>query len=404
MFLKACWLFTALSWLLPVLATAAPRDCDHQISVHCGQTPSAAFASDGRLWLSFVQGSHVYVTHSDDQGGNFSSAVKVNQQPTAIYSDGENRPKIALGKAGQIYLTWSQKTSGRFNGDIRFSRSVDGGNSFSPPLTVNDDAAGISQRFDALYVSPAGTVFVAWLDKRNAVAARQQQQPYSGSAVYFASSSDQGVSFGKNSKVADHSCECCRLAFAGAEDDSAVLLWRQLFNRNTRDHAIARLYPDQQSSTVVRASFDDWQIDACPHHGPAISHAAGSDYHLAWFSNSKQHQGLYYGRFDTEQGRLLSSRAMDHSPGASHPQVMTAAGQLYYVWQRFDGSKTHLLISQSANNGLDWLPPRSIASTSGSSDHPLLVGDQQQGYVSWLTDQGYQLLPLQQPDRALTHR
>ena len=398
-----CQIITALGLLLPVLATAAPRDCD-QISVHCGQTPSAAFASDGRLWLSFVQGPHVYVTHSDDQGGNFSSAVKVNQQPQAIYSDGENRPKIALGDADQIYLTWSQKTSGRFNGDIRFSRSVDGGKSFSPLLTVNDDAAGISQRFDALYVSPAGTVFVAWLDKRNLVAARQQQLAYSGSAVYFASSSDQGVSFGKNTKLADHSCECCRLAFAGAEDNSAVLLWRQLFDRNTRDHAIARLYPNQQGSAVVRASFDDWQIDACPHHGPAISQAAGSHYHLAWFSNSEQHQGLYYGRFDTEQGRLISSRAMDNSPGASHPQVMTAAGQLYYVWKRFDGNKTHLLVSRSSNDGLDWLAPRNIASTSGSSDHPILVRDQQQGYVSWLTDQGLQLLPLQQANGALTHR
>jgi hypothetical protein len=402
MWLKTFKIITALGLLLSRLATAAAPDCDQQISVHCGQTPSVAFTSDGRLWLSFVQGSHVYVTHSDDLARNFSTAVKVNQQPEAIYSDGENRAKIAIGESGQIYLTWSQKTAGRFNGDIRFSRSVDNGKSFSPILTVNDDAAGISQRFDALYVSPAGTVFIAWLDKRNFVAAQQQQQSYSGSAVYFASSNDQGVSFGKNTKVADHSCECCRLAFAGAEDNSAVLLWRQLFNRNTRDHAIARLYPDQQSSAVVRASFDDWQIDACPHHGPAISQAEGSDYHLAWFSNSEKHQGLYYGRFDIEQGRLITSQAMDNSPGASHPQITTAAGQLYYVWKSFDGSNTHLLLSQSSNGGLDWLAPRSIASSSGNSDHPLLVVDQQQGYVSWLTDQGYQLLPLGQAAMART--
>ena len=37
-----------------------------QVSVHCGNTPSASFDARGNLWVAFVQDEFVYVSQSQD--------------------------------------------------------------------------------------------------------------------------------------------------------------------------------------------------------------------------------------------------------------------------------------------------------------------------------------------------
>jgi len=77
-------------------------------------------------------------------------------------------------------------------GDIRFSRSSDGGRSFSTPVTVNDNREIISHRFDAMTVNAKGQVFIAWLDKRDLSEARKAGKEYAGAALYYAMSDDGG--------------------------------------------------------------------------------------------------------------------------------------------------------------------------------------------------------------------
>lgn len=365
--------------------------CQTTISIQCGKTPSAVFSSDGRLWLAFVQHEHVYVAFSDNKGLDFSRPVKANGHPEPIYSNGENRPKIALGPGGNIYISWTKKLSERFSGDIRYTRSTDGGRSFDPVQTINDDDLTSSHRFDELIVSPAGYVYLAWLDKRDKVTSDGH---YSGSAVYFSVSRDRGQNFSANQKVVDHSCECCRLSMAPAENEAVALMWRHMFNTNTRDHAIAQLNPDGTSEKFSRASFDDWQVDACPHHGPDMGAAGNGIYHLAWFSNGNKNQGIYYGQYDLSKNKLLLSEAIDNRPGAAHPQVAVAGNSVYFLWKHFDGEKTQILLSTRETVAGAWTQARSIASTTGGSDHPLVVLGGKQVYLSWLTDDGYRLIPL----------
>ena len=167
--------------------------CQNQsiISVDCGKTPSSVFDSAGYLWTVFVQNKHVYTGYSTDLGKTYKSLVKVNPVPEKIYTNGENRPKIALGKNNEIYLSWTQKTKARFTGNIRFSRSLNNGVSFELPRTINDDDLPIGHRFDALSVSQSGHVYLAWLDKRVSFRSKKQRQAYRGISVFYAVSSDQ---------------------------------------------------------------------------------------------------------------------------------------------------------------------------------------------------------------------
>jgi hypothetical protein len=49
----------------------------------------------------------------------------------------------------------------------------------------------------------------------------------------------------------------------------------------------------------------------------------------------------------------------------------------------------------SHDEGKSWSKPVTIASTTDTSDHPLLVSDGQATYLSWMTKaDGYRLLPI----------
>ena len=60
------------------------------------------------------------------------------------------------------------------------------------------------------------------------------------------------------------------------------------------------------------------------------------------------------------------------------------------VWKEFDGEKTTVNLMTSHDDGQTWSKPTAIASTTDTSDHPLLVSDGRQD-LSFLDDQGRRL-------------
>lgn len=380
---------------------AMPEGCDKAGSVpvlRCALTASATFDQQGRLWLVWVHGEHVYVNYSEDKGTSYSQPFRVNRQPEAIAARGENRPKIVLDQQGRIFVSWTRKLKQRFSGHIRFSRSLDGGRTFSEPVTVNDHLAVTSHRFESLVVNNRGDIFIAWLDKRDKLAMQQQGKPYRGAALYFAVSTDHGASFDKNRKVIDHSCECCRTAMAIDTDQLPVIFWRHIFGKNTRDHALVKLLAPDRVGDVIRVSHDNWQIDGCPHHGPAISIAHDGIYHLAWFNNAPERHGLFYA-YSPDKGQQYSLPMAfgQYDAQASHPAVLSLGNQVLLAWQEFDGKQHSLMLMTSNDQGKHWSEARSMAQADGTADYPMLLSHQQTAYLGWhRPGLGLQLIPVKQ--------
>jgi len=351
---------------------------------------TATFDEKGRLWLAAVRKQHVYVSYSDDHGITQSAPVKVNSEPVDILSDGENRPKIIVRK-GVIYLSYTQWLGKPATGDIRFSRSTDGGKSFSPPLIVNDNREIISHRFDSMAVNGKGQIYIAWLDKREQSAAEKRGEKYNGSAIYYAVSDDGGMSFRRNAKIADHVCECCRTAMAVDTDDDPVVTWRHIYDTNIRDHALVKL---DSKMAPVRLSHENWNIAACPHHGPSLSIASDGVYHATWFSNATELHGLFYAH-SADRGKTFSSPLNFGNPEAqpAHPYVLSLGSRVYLAWKEFDGENTSILGMRSGDGGKSWSTPEKLATTADVSDWPLLIGKSDHVYLSWNTkNEGYRLI------------
>ncbi|MBI3771900.1 MAG: exo-alpha-sialidase [Gammaproteobacteria bacterium] len=349
---------------------------------------SVAFDEQGWLWRAQAGDQQVLVSHSYDLGHTFSAPVSVNTVAEPVSAGGESRPKI-VAAGGRVYVSWSQSLPQRFAGHIRFAVSVDDGKSFSAPRTINSDLNPITHRFDALTATADGHVALAWIDKRDGEAAKQAAGQYAGAAIYVAESRDGGVSFEANRKLADHSCECCRIAIARDADSMPVIMWRQVFGKNTRDFALARF-----GEPLQRVSEDGWNIDACPHHGGALAVDNKGSRHLAWFTGADAAPGLFYRRMDGQA--LTAPLAFGNSElQTGHPAVLAGEQRVFLVWQEYDGKTTSIRVIVSQDRGNTWDSLMTQASTTGAADYPQLVAGRGHAWLVWNSaDQGLQVIDL----------
>jgi hypothetical protein len=361
----------------PVATTSTFQE---RIATAVGATASVAADESGRLWLARMEKGHVWISRSDDGGKSFSSAVKVNAEPEAILADGQNRPKVVAG-GGVIAVTWAQGLAKPRTGHVRFARSVDGGLSFSPPLTVNDDRQEIGHSFPTLVMNDQGQIALVWLDGRKKAAQARAGVKHLGSSICYVLSDDRGETFSPNTMLADHSCECCRIGLAFAPSGEAVAHWRHVFGDNIRDFGMA---PLQLGATVVRASYDDWQVAACPHHGGDLSIDEGGRSHLVWFTGSAKGPGIYYRHANGEN--LSTPVALGNRDAqAGNPAVFARDGQVWLAWREFDGKQYRVMTQYSRDRGDNWATATELANATGAADLPLFVAGTVKPLLAWYT-------------------
>ena len=366
---------------------------------------SLAFDAQGDLWRVAEKDGYIWLDTSHDLGKTFSKPVQVNPQPQKIGADGEARPKIAIGPQGRIYITWTEALKKPFAGYIWFARSTNQGNSFEKPYIVHQDRSEITHRFDALNISKNGKVTVAWVDKRDLIAAKATGKAYDGAAIYYAQSLDNGASFAAEQKLADGSCECCRIALTNKPDGTAVAMWRHVFAGSERDHMLAEIPRNAEQAPVVkRATFGRWKIDGCPHHGAALA-SGGEDkdwwgYHMAWFDGGNDDAGknasLFYARMDGEA--WVSSPAKkfgNHKNQAGHPALLSIGEKVWLVWRETEAETNMIIGMFSDDGGRSWGEVKMIARTADQADYPQLITKGRQAYLAWNTlKDGLQLIPL----------
>ncbi|MDH5772061.1 MAG: glycoside hydrolase [Rhodospirillaceae bacterium] len=382
----------------PAWDAIATNDCPNGFSKpsqHCAPTVTGAFDADGRLWLAWPNDGHVYINATANGGKTFTAPVRVNKYPQSIDNNGENRPKLVIGPQGDIYVTYTIHAKQKYTGDVLFSRSLDGGKTFDAPRSINDGKTKSSLRFETLGINDDGELTLTWLDKRDLFAAKAEKTPYAGSAIYYTTSKDRGATFGPNTLLAHHTCECCRIAMDMENGRNPVMVWRHIFD-GIRDHAVARINDDGRPSEIGRHSVDNWAIETCPHHGPSISIDDDGIFHTTWYTAGELRQGPFYAR-STDSGKTFAEILEIGSDGgqAEHPFTLSTGGVVYVAWKDFDGERTRFRVMASKDKGITWGPGRVVATSTNASDHPLLISHDEKVYATWRTaDTGFHVIDI----------
>jgi hypothetical protein len=400
-FLKQSWCaWMVFSVMVLGMTTALSANAQSKPMKHAKRiqlATGAALGPDGRLWVvGLNEQGQMFMQSSPAQAlGQWTAPVILNTQQDEIAADGESRPKMAFGPNGWAVVTYTQPLPKPYTGFVRMLRSADGGQTFSAPFTVHQDRQEITHRFESILFDAQGNLHTLWIDKRD-MPPKGAGPKYIGAAVYGNVSKDGGATFGPDYKLADHSCECCRIGMSNTPDGKVAAVWRHVFGEQTRDHAFAVLpgvasvassSGQGQTKPPVRSTFDDWQINACPHHGPGLAaNTLQTGFHMVWFGIRKQDgqdaPGVRYASLNANGEPLLSSVKALPDARAEHADVLAHKQRVVVVWRSSEGSTSTLKAWISENEGQSF-SVKVLGQTQGPNDHPRLVQRAEKMLVVW---------------------
>src|SRR5262249_12965647 len=85
---------------------APPLQCT-QPALRCASSVTPTFAPDGSLWIAWAAAGHISVARSTDLGRSFTPATSVNREPVRLDTGPDERPKIAVDRAGHIAVAYA---------------------------------------------------------------------------------------------------------------------------------------------------------------------------------------------------------------------------------------------------------------------------------------------------------
>lgn len=303
--LQSCTALTATLFI-------AAAGCSHVPSTVTETRPpsiAAVQAGDGAILiepsthsvlLSWVAGDsagyRIWFARSADHGDSWTAPVPVTPVGETVQMHGESSPRMVCDETGNLGIAWTIAAgmAGQRppDSDLRFARSSDGGRTWSPPVTINDDAAGGpgSHMLHGLALRPNGSVYAAWLDSRpggDSLALDESAGP--SASVYLARSDDHGAHWSKNVAEWSGVCPGCRVGLVIDPFGIPYVTFRKHYPGQIRDVVVART-----DFAPFRLRRDDWEVRDCPHSGPPIALSRDGSLRIAWFTGARTHTGVYF--------------------------------------------------------------------------------------------------------------
>jgi hypothetical protein len=292
-----------------------------------GHSPRIAAESSGNFHVvfeSFEPGSKVqdiFYTESSDGGVSWAAPVDVSKTPGA-----SSHPDIALEKSGAVDVVWGDTTSGESSPDIFFSRSSDGGKTWTSPADISN-TPGVSAE-PTLAIGPDSSIHVVWSDTSKGEKNKD---------IYYTSSSDGGKTWAKDPLLP-------------AEDISKT--------------------PGMSSQ-------------------PAITVDEEGSPNVVWLDGTpgETHPDIYY--MCKENGAWTRPVNISHSPRVSdHPSIACGAkGKVFIVWQDYSQKPTapDIWCAVGGKNG-HFAKPINISNSPGVSAKPSVAADAKGNVVFVWTD------------------
>lgn len=201
---------------------------------------------------------------------------------------------------------------------LRYSKSDDGGLSFSNPINPAPNDPQGKQDYPFLTVSHDNHAYISYL---NLPANLSNDISGSPSVLRVVTPDDVGNTF-KNSTIVDHSaCQCCATVVKFGPDNQVYVTSRSTFQNDSialNDSNTPYQFPDGENRTIirditvshstdgseaqnfsnpVRVGNDRWFMNGCPDSGPGMDFDKNGTMHIDLFTGSEfapQGPGFYY--------------------------------------------------------------------------------------------------------------
>ncbi len=268
-----------------------------------GVTPYLSAGGDGTVLLSWQEpdgsGDAVRLARLDGSAWSEPRTIATGDDFFVNWAD---FPSVIEMPDGSLAAHWLQREGpDTYAYGVRISRSSDGGESWSSPLTPHLDGTLTEHGFVSLFPTPDGSLAAVWLDGRDfARAAAGEANAAEAPGVEDAATHGEGESEPHDANMSlryaeideagevraealldARTCDCCQTS-AALTSAGPIIVYRDRSEAEIRDISVVRRLDGRWSAPAVLHA-DGWHIPACPVNGPAVS-AGGDRLAVAWYT------------------------------------------------------------------------------------------------------------------------
>ena len=320
-------------------------------------TPQMAVDSAGNIYAVWeddaANNNNILFSRSTDGGATFSTPRNLSNTSGFPFN-----PRISVDSLNNIHVVWEDNTPG--NLDIFYSHSTDGGTTFSTPLNVSNDSADSAS--PQVTADSAGNVFVVWESDTGAL------------GVLFSRSLDGGNTFSAPVMLSTNTGGSMAPQFAVDLAGNISVVWEDdilsasdiSFSRS-QDHGATFSAPKSLSHNVGNSNSAMIAVDL------------SGNINVVWENDSPGNFDIFYTRSSDGGQNFSALLNLSNSPGTSRAaQVATdLGGNISVIWvdNTPPSSSTDIYFSRSSNAGASFSATQNISSNSGFSTNPSLAVD-----------------------------
>jgi hypothetical protein len=303
---------------------------------------------------------HLFFSRSIDGGATFST-----QKDISYHLDGEALygPQIAVDGSGNISVVWEDNAAGGW--EIFYSRSVDDGVTFTTPKVISNYAGAAVD--PELVVDRRGNISVVW---------QTQSANNWNWNLWFTRSADWGNTFSDPKALCDNTEVCNWPKIAVEPSGSVDLVWAQalcasceydvFFSRSTDGGTYFSTSQNLSGSAESLITAPELVVDGAGNLNVVWSKA----------NYASGHANVFLSR-SSDHGTTFVSRSLSGDRGRSYfPQVaVDARGAINVFW--LDDMLGGIFFSRSVDGGTDFSSPQNVSTAPGgfSATDPYVAVD-----------------------------
>ncbi|HXN51496.1 MAG TPA: PKD domain-containing protein [Candidatus Acidoferrum sp.] len=342
-------------------------------------TPQVAVDAAGNIYVVWeddipnTSNSNIVFSRSTDGGASFSTPPKNLSKGSGFRFD----PRIAVDTSGAINVVWVDDTPG--NWDIFFSRSTDGGASFSAPqnLSAPQNPDPPDSANPQIAVDAGGNISVVWENLNITY------------GIFFSHSSDGGATFSTPVNLATNTSGSFSPQLAVGVNGSINVVW---------EDDIALPSGVLQSHISFSHSTDNFATRSDPKNlsnnsgnspGPQIAVDPSGNIDVAWMDSSAGNYQILFSRSADQGATFSGAKNLSNSLyDSTNPQIrVDTNGGVYVAWQEivppaFNGD---IFLARSSDGGANFFDPANLSNNTGDSSNPWITVDATGGIdLNWL--------------------
>jgi hypothetical protein len=303
---------------------------------------------------SNVRNNDVFYTRSTDGGTTFSPPLKLSGNATIA-----TQSTLALDSLGNPYVIWTGRNPNPTNGSfaILLSKSTDHGNTFSSPVVASGTSSNAQSA--KLAVDKNGAVIIAYRDFAT-----------SGSPVFTVRSTDSGTTFSTPFRVSQTGETIGNPAFVATDSAGAGYVVYQDNSQSVTTIKMA-VAPDGQNFAAPKVISDSQVFAFAPQIAIDKSDNVFATFYDRFAPTSSTFNREIVVIKSTDHGATFGPQVnvSNNSGQSQFPSLIVGSqGQLSVAWEdTTDDPQRDVMVARSTDGGATWGPPINLSGDPGAS-------------------------------------